>query len=144
VRRALLGFALAAGLVAGCGGSDKPSDKDQITKVLTTYYTAFGSGDTAGACDELAADTKDALEKAAGGKDCAKVLDAALKRPDYARIASKLGNAKVTLVNFAADKATARIVLPDVPGAGGLGAKTVVPLKKEHGAWKIASAIGEG
>lgn len=143
--RPALALVIATGLLAaGCGGSSKPSDKEQIETVLTTYYTAFGSGDTGGACQELAKDTKEALEEAAGGKDCTEVLDAALKRPDYARIASKLGGAKVTIVNIATDKATARIVLPDVPGAGGLGAKTVVPLKKENGAWKIASVVGDG
>jgi hypothetical protein len=125
-------------LVAGCGGSDKPTDKEQIETVLTTYYKAFGKGDSGGACQELAKDTKEELEKAAGGKDCTEVLDAALKRPDYARIAAKLDGAKVSLVTIAMDKATARITVP------GVGTSTTVPLKKEDGTWKIASAIGDG
>jgi hypothetical protein len=138
-------FAVAAALlVAGCGGKPKPSEKQQIQTVLTTYYKAFGSGDTGGACHELAKDTKEALEKAAGGKDCTEVLAAALKQPDYARIASKLGGARITNVTIAMDKATARILLPDVPGATGEGARTTVPLKKEGGAWKIASVVGDG
>jgi hypothetical protein len=124
-------------LVAGCG-SGKPSDKQQITTTLETYYKAFGSGDTGGACQELATDTKAALEKAAGGKDCTEVLDAALKRPDYARIASKLDGARVQQVNVVRDTATARILVPD------LKASTPVALKKVNGAWKIASAITDG
>ena len=138
MRRACV-FALAVALlVAGCGGKSKPSDKAQIETVLTTYYTAFGSGDSGGACQELAKATKEALEKAAGGKDCTEVLDAALKRPEYKKIAPTLKGAKVKKVTIAMDKATARILVP------GLKASTPVALKKENGAWKIASVAGDG
>jgi hypothetical protein len=128
---------LAALLAAGCGSST-PTDKQQITTTLKAYYKAFGSGDTGGACDQLADDTKAQLEEAARGKDCTEVLDAALKRPDYARIASKLDGARVEQVNIVRNTATARILVPE------LKASTPVALKKVNGAWKIASPIVDG
>jgi hypothetical protein len=136
VRRAWAVTALLAVLVAGCGGSDKPSDGQQIETTLKTYYKAFGKGDSGGACDELAKGTRTELEKAGGGKDCTEILDQALKRPDYAKVAPKLANVDVTEVNIVGDKATAKAGVP------GVGRPTLVPLKKEHGAWKIASPIG--
>jgi hypothetical protein len=137
-RAALLGLVMVVSALAGCGGSDKPTDKEQITQTLTTYYAAFGKGDSAGACDEFAKETRAELEKASGGKDCTEVLDAALKRPEYARIASKLGGARVEQVNIVRDQATARILVPE------LKASTPVALKHEDGAWKISSAIVDG
>jgi hypothetical protein len=132
---------LAAGVLAvsgcgGLGGPDKPTDTEQIEAVLKTYYKAFGSGDSGGACHELARGTKEQLEKAAGGKDCTEVLDEALKRPDYAKVAPKLANVEVTEIQIATDKATAKTAVP------GVGKPTIVPLKKENGAWKIASPVG--
>jgi hypothetical protein len=133
---AVLGsFALL--VVPGCGGGGKPSDHDQIEAALTTYYKAFGKGDSAAACNQLAADTREELEKAGGGKDCAEILDQALKRPDYARVAPKLSGVQISAVTIAGDKATARAIVP------GVGKPTIVPLKKEGGSWKIASPVGE-
>jgi hypothetical protein len=138
MRRAAGLVMVAAVLVAGCGGRSKPTDKEQITTTLETYYKAFSRRDTGGACQELAKDTKAELEKAAGGKDCTEVLDAALKRPDYARIASKLDGARVEQVNIVLNQATARVLVPE------LKVSTPVALKHEDGAWKIASAIVDG
>jgi hypothetical protein len=128
---------LAVLALSGCGGDDSPTDKELIENSLTTYYKAFGTGDSGGACNELARETKEELEKAAGGKDCTEVLDQALKRPDYAKVAPKLSKVKVTEINIAGDKATAKAGVP------GVGLPTLVPLKKENGAWKIASPVGE-
>ena len=136
MRRALALTMAAALVAAGCGGKDKPTDTEQIRTVLETYYRAFGTGDSGGACNELAKGTKEELEKAAGGKDCTEVLDQALKRPDYAKVAPKLKSVKVTEIMIAGDKATAKAAVP------GVGRPTLVPLKKE-GTWKIASPIGE-
>jgi hypothetical protein len=140
VIRSVPGLALIAMLFfvqAGCGGTDKPTDEEQITTALTTYYKAFGSGDSGGACHELARNTKAELEKAAGGKDCTEVLDAALERPDYAEVAPKLAGVKISAVTIADGKATAKATVP------GVGKPTTIPLLKENGAWKIASPIGE-
>jgi hypothetical protein len=134
-----LAVALAA---AGCGSSSGPTDKQQIETALLTYYKAFGSGDSGGACHELASGTKAGLEKAGSGKDCTEILDAARKRPDYPAIASKLQNARVTNITVARDKASAAVLIPGVRKNGALGARTTVPLIKEHGAWKIASFSG--
>jgi hypothetical protein len=138
VRLVLVAVVLAA-LLAGCGSSG-PTDRQQIETALLTYYRAFGKGDTGGACNELAKDTKAALEKAGRGKDCTEILDAALKRPDYAAIASKLQKARVTKITIANDKASAAVLIPGVKTNGALGARTNVPLLKEGGAWKIVGA----
>jgi hypothetical protein len=125
--------------VSGCGSSG-PTDRQQIQTSIVTYYTAFGKGDTGGACNELAASTKAALEQAGRGKDCTEILDAALKRPDYASIAPKLANVRVTRITIAGDKASAGVLVPGIRANGALGARTNVPLLKERGAWKIVGA----
>jgi ketosteroid isomerase-like protein len=126
----------AAALVAGCGGG--PSNTAQIKKVIGAYYEAFSNGDSATACDQLAKDTVKNLEKQAKGRACIDVLNDALQQPDYAAVAQKLKNAKITNVTVLNDKATAEI---DVPGVGGKGARTSVALKKEGDSWKIATAL---
>jgi hypothetical protein len=136
VRRAVSLAAALVLLVAGCG-QDKPSDKDEIVSSLETYYKAFGTGDSGGACNELASGTREELEKAGGGKDCTEILDQALKRPDYAKVAPQLAKVQISAVTIAGDKATAKATVP------GVGKPTVVPLKKEGGSWKIASPVGE-
>ena len=137
--RLALVLVLLGALLAGCGSSG-PTDRQLIETSLLTYYKSFGKGDTGGACNELAKDTKAALEKAGRGKDCTAILDAALKRPDYAAIASKLQNARVTKITIAGDKASAVVLVPGVTANGALGARTTVPLLKEGGAWKIVGA----
>jgi ketosteroid isomerase-like protein len=126
----------AAVLVAGCGGG--PSNTAQIKKVIGSYYEAFSNGDSATACDQLAKDTVKNLEKQAKGRACVDVLNDALQQPDYAAVAQKLKNAKITNVTVLNDKATAEI---DVPGVGGKAARTSVALKKEGDSWKIATAL---
>jgi hypothetical protein len=123
---------------AGCGGGQ--SDKQQIEAAITSYYRAFGSGDSAGACRQLSSAAVRQLE-ASGHRKCATVLDQALKRPAYARIALLLPKAKVLSVKVSHGAASAEV---QVPGAAANGRATTiaVPLKKESGAWKIVSAAG--
>lgn len=135
-------LAAAALIATGCGGGGQ-TDKQRVEAVVTTYYRAFGSGDSNTACNQLATATVAALEKA-GGKKCAQVLDAAQKRPDYARVAPKLNGVKVTAVKVTGKAATATTQVPGVATADGTGVTTTVPLRKEGGSWKIASTIGEG
>jgi hypothetical protein len=143
--RAIAPALVAALLASGCGGGgDGRSDKQKVEDAVTSYYRAFGKGDSSAACGYLAKDTAKELEKAAGGQDCPKVLDAALKRPDYARIAKQLAAVKVTSVKVAGKQATATTEVPAVTGSGGDPVSTTVPLKKEGADWKIASAVGEG
>jgi hypothetical protein len=136
LRRALVALGAAAALVAGCGGG--ASNQDQIKNVLGTYYQAFADGDSATACAQLATDTVKNLEKQAKGRSCTDVLNTALQQPDYASVAQKLKNAKISKITVLNDKATAQI---DVPGLRGRDARAPVALKKEGNAWKIASAI---
>lgn len=128
-----LGVALVA---AGCGDSG-PSDDEKIRTALTTYYQAFASGDGATACDQLAKDSVESLEKQAKGRTCPQVLDAALQRPGYASVAQRLTRAKITRVTIAGDKATVNL---DVPGVPASAKRVPVLLKKEGDAWKITSA----
>lgn len=142
-RAAALGVALAlvlALVLAGCGESGGPTDREQIKSTLLTYYKAFGKGDSAAACGQLSSVTKTQLEKAGRGKSCTEILTAALKRPDYAQIAAKLGQTRVTSITVVRDKATAAVLVPGVKENGALGARTNVPLVKEGGAWKIVGA----
>jgi ketosteroid isomerase-like protein len=140
VRGAAAALAIGALLSAGCGPG-KATDTDQIKATITTYYKAFGSGDSQTACNQLTTDAVKTLEAAGGGKDCAELLDLALKRPAYARIAPKLEKVKVGAVQFDFKRRNASAVA-DVPGAGadGRDIRTSVPLKKEEGDWKIVSA----
>jgi hypothetical protein len=142
--RAIAAVLAAGALVAsGCGGGggDGKSEKEKAEEAVSAYYKAFGSGDSDTACSYLAKETAAALEKAGGGRDCPEVLDAALKRPDYARIAKQLADVKVTSVRVTGKTATATTEVPGV-GAGNDPVSTTVPLRKEGGQWKIASAVG--
>lgn len=138
MRRAAALLAATGLLASGCGGDNKPADGEQIKTTLTTYYKAFGDGDAETACNQLAKNTLASLEKAAGGKLCPKVLEEALKRPDYAKLAPKLANVRVTMVNIVGDKASAEASVPGTPRP------VPVALQKEGGSWKIASPIGSG
>jgi hypothetical protein len=140
VRSAVAGIAVGALFAVGCGSAGKTSDTDQVKTTITTYYKAFGTGDSETACNQLTRDAVKTLEAAGGGKDCAALLDLALRRPAYARIAPKLGKAKVSAVHFDLDRKNATAVA-EVPGAGKSGGniRTSVPLKKEDGDWKIVS-----
>ena len=143
MRAAVAALAVGALLTAGCG-TGKASDTDQITMTITTYYKAFASGDGETACNQLTSDAVKSLEAAGGGKDCAALLDLALKRPEYARIAPKLENARVFAVHIDLDRKNATAVA-EVPGAGANGGKirTSVPVTKEDGDWKIVRAASE-
>jgi hypothetical protein len=134
----------AALLLAGCGGGGGQTDKQKIEATVIAYYKAFGDGDSATACNQLAEETTKELEKAAGGKKCPDVLDQALKKPDYAKVAAKLDGVKVVSVKITGKSATATTQVPGLTAAGGTGVSTTVPLRQESGGWKIASTIGEG
>ncbi|MEA2457173.1 MAG: hypothetical protein QOC95_145 [Thermoleophilaceae bacterium] len=139
--------AIAAALLAGgCGGGGGggQSDKQKIETTVTTYYKAFGTSDSATACNQLAEQTTKELERAAGGRKCPVVLDQAAKKPEYAKVAAKLDGVKVVSVKITGTTATATTQVPGLTAAGGTGVSTTVPLKKEAGGWKIASTIGEG
>jgi putative lumazine-binding protein len=140
VRRICAAAAVAcvAALAAiGCGSGGGPSDEEKIKTALTTYYQAFASGDQPTACDQLAKETVEALEKQAKGKICPRVLDAALQRPGYASVAQRLTRATITKVTIAGDKATVSL---EVPGLPARAKRVPVLLKKEGDGWKITNA----
>lgn len=51
--RRLLATLVAAGLVAGCGGGDPPSDEDQIRAVTNDYLIASADADGEAGCATL-------------------------------------------------------------------------------------------
>jgi ketosteroid isomerase-like protein len=133
----VLASSAAALAATGCGGGGGPSDEAKIKTALTTYYQAFASGDQPTACDQLAKDTVETLEKQAKGRPCPKVLDAALRRPGYASAAQRLTRATITKVTIADGKATVSL---DVPGVPASAKRVPVLLKKEGDEWKISNA----
>jgi ketosteroid isomerase-like protein len=141
--RALVALVAAAVLLGGCGGDSGNDDQKKIKATIVAYYKAFGNGDMDAACQEFASETREELEKAAGGRDCSKVLDQARQQKDYAKIAQKLASVKVSNVQIASGMATAKTTVPGVEGPGGKAVTTTIPLKKEKGTWKIASTIDE-
>lgn len=139
--RAIFPVVAAALATAGCGGGQP--DKQKIESAITSYYKAFGGGDGSGACAQLTKDAIKLLESSAGGQKCPDVLEAALKRPAYARIAPKLKQARVVSVKVTGNDASAVTRVPGV-GRNGATVSTRVPLKKEGDSWKIVSTSGGG
>jgi hypothetical protein len=144
VRAGVAALLLAAVLAAtGCGGSKSKSEEDEIKDQITAYYDAFRTGDGNAACEHLDKETLAQFEKASGGRDCAKVFEEALKRPDYAKLVSQFKNVKVRGVKIDGKNAIATVSFPDVKAADGKKAVTLsVPLVKEGKLWKIARPLG--
>jgi hypothetical protein len=116
--------------VAGCGGGGQ-GDKEKIEATIKDYFAAFADTDPAKACDQLVASDQDALENAAGAKDCRAALTKALQAPAIKRYAPQLRDVKILSVKITGDEATAKV--------RAIGAATDVPLRKENGDWKIAA-----
>jgi hypothetical protein len=130
--------------LAGCGGS-KTTDEDRVKATVVDYYKAFAAGDGETACNHLADAAREELERASGGKECPKVVDAALKRPEYARVAKDLSGVKVSDVKVSGNTAIAVAEVPGLKASDGKTAvSTSVPLLKEENTWKIASPLGQG
>jgi ketosteroid isomerase-like protein len=142
-RRLLIAICSITLAVSGCG-SEKQSEESKVEDTVVEYYKAFGSGDGETACNHLAEKTREQLEKAGGGESCPEVLEAALDRPEYAKVAKQLESVKVSGVEVSGDTAIATALLPDIKAADGkTPISTSVPLAKEEGTWKIASPLGQ-
>jgi ketosteroid isomerase-like protein len=144
-RAGVAALGLAAVLaVGGCGGEEKPkSDEAQIKAEITSYYKAFSDGDGNGACNHLTKDTRAEFEKQSRGRDCGKVFEDALKRPEYKKLAKKFADAKVSGVKVDGKNAIATVSFPGVKAADGKSTVSLsVPLEQEGGEWKIARPLG--
>jgi hypothetical protein len=137
VKRATSGLLLAALLTAGCGGSDKPPDREQVSTAVTSFAHAFGKGDGAQACKLLTPGARDAfvarIAALVGTRDCAEAIG---KLPGLAgaNVTGPFQTAKVNGVSVSGDNATATLV------AGGHSAQ--VRLQKRDGDWLLTHVPG--
>jgi hypothetical protein len=124
-------------LAAGCGGSDKPPDREQVSSAVAGFAHAFGRGDGAQACKLLTPGARDAfvarISALVGTRDCAEAVD---KLPALAgaNVTGPFQTAKVEGVRVSGDSATARLV------AGGHAAE--VQLEKSDGDWLLTHVPG--
>lgn len=118
--------------VAGCGG---PSDKEKVQTTVRDYFTAFADSNFDKACDELAAQTRDDLVKAARVKDCPAALQRGAARAEVKRFQSRLRDVRVVSVDVKDKTATAKV--------RALGVTSSLPLVKEGGSWKVQGQAGE-
>ena len=121
--------AAAALALAGCGGSDSPSDEAAIKSVVRTYFTAFADGNGSEACDQLSVDTRGQIADAAKPKTCAAALTDASKRPEVKQYLDDFRKVEVEEVTVAGNDASAKVKA--------IGETTTVPFIKVGGDWKI-------
>lgn len=141
--RHLLPAALAAALLAGCGGGSEPSDADQVRDTITAYLDAQTSGDGTAACALLRPAGRRQLAglvaKAAEGlitqpscEDAVGLVRTAAG-PDLLR---QLADAQVEDVQVTGSRATAVVA-----GGSEIGRRTVT-LVRVGGEWRIDAVAG--
>jgi hypothetical protein len=113
--------ALAACLLAGCGGSDQ----SDVKSVVNQLYAGFAERDAGKVCGSF---TKSLQREVARGGGCERVIGLALGFTG--RDAEDAKNAKVTKVTVDGSKATATVRFKGHLGALGL--------TKENGDWKVS------
>jgi hypothetical protein len=126
--------AAAALALAGCGGSDSPSDEAAIKSVVRTYFTAFADGDGSKACDQLSIDTRGQIADAAKPKTCAAALTDASRRPEMKQYLDGFRKVEVEEVTVAGNDASAKVKA--------IGQTTTLPLIKVSGDWRINGTDG--
>jgi hypothetical protein len=137
VNRAASGALVAVLLLAGCGGSDKGSDQEQVTTAVTDFAHAFGKGDGTKACNLLTPGARDAfasrISTLVGTRDCAEAIG---KLPSVAgaEVTGPFQTAKVDQVKVTGDNATARLTAA--------GHSAPVRLQKRGGDWLLTRVPG--
>lgn len=127
----LVSLSLAFG-VAACGGSSASTPTDAVK----SYIKALGSGDYATACGDIASATKQAIQRASGGKSCEQALKTALTGANTRAVqALKSGT-----VGQAKTSGSTGTVPVSVQGLGSVPIQVV----KEGSSWKVARAVGGG
>jgi hypothetical protein len=100
VLRHLAAAAVAALLIAGCGGG---SDEDTVRDTVTDFFQAMGDGDGEHACALMTPPSRKQL----GGHDCAEILSASAKKLDESdRKAMRDADVGFTTVTIKGDRAT--------------------------------------
>jgi hypothetical protein len=126
--------AAAALALAGCGGSDSPSDEAAIKTTVRVYFTAFANGDGAKACEQLDAETRSEIAGAAKTKDCATALENAAKREELKPYLEGFRNVDIVDVTIAGNDGSAKVKA--------IGQTTTIPLHKIDGIWQIQGTDG--
>ena len=130
-------MALAAALIASCGGGSKGSDSEQVTAAVTGWAHAFGRGDGDKACSLLTPGARDAfvarVSSLVGTRDCAEAVTK-LQSVAGPAVTGPFQDAKVTAVQVNGDSGSARLI------AGGHAAQ--VPVEKRGGDWLLSHVPG--
>lgn len=138
--RRLIAAALAVAavlLVAGCGGSSAPPDRDQVSATVLDYAHAFGAGDGAKACDQLTPAARARFLQLVALLARTTNCPTAVRRVEQAvgpQAAAAFRAARVSSVQVHGSTATARLI------AGAQSA--AVRLTKQGGRWRLAAAPG--
>jgi hypothetical protein len=123
----LLAIALVLAL-AGCGGTDRMSERDRVRATIGQYYHAVSFGDGETACRFLTAQARHALPgllKGAAARDC----EANVRK--LARVSLPLHATSVSGIAINGDHATAYVTSGQPPYSN------TVELTREGGSWKL-------
>ena len=136
MRRHWLGWAVALGVLAGCGdsGSEPPtsSDREQIEAAMTGYLAAIADGDGDEACGHLAAGAQKDLTTLAGGSSCQESVQRMSKAlDDKTRDKLRAGGVDRVVIDGTTAKATVEF-------------GDTIPLEKAGGTWKVTEFASGG
>jgi len=124
-------------LAAGCGGGDDAPDSEQVTRAVSDYAHAFGSGDGDKACALLTPGARDAftsrVSSLVGTRDCAGAVDK-LQTVAGPNGTGPFQDATASGAKVEGDTATVTLK------AG--GASEQVKLEKRDGDWLLTRAPG--
>lgn len=124
--RCVLVVALAAAMVAGCGGGEPSSEDEEaaVADAVTTFNASLDERDGASGCAVLTEEGQQAIEDFTGESSCEEAIDGYnVGSTDYAE-------REVEVVSVEETTATAKSVTEDGP--------IEVPLENVDGDWKIA------
>jgi len=137
-------LALAAGLLASCGGSSHPAansaDVAKVKQTITRALAAVADGDGATACSLATPTGQATLEKLLGSSSCqAAIASLASSLPPNMKAALK--NAQVKKVSISGNTANVNnndITAPQA-NIGDLPLPPTVLVKQPDGSWKLNS-----
>ena len=137
LRAGALALVVAAALLAGCGGGDRRSDRDEVASAVGAFSKALGAGNGSAACELLTTQAQAELvtraASLAGTRDCASVIT---KIHDAAgdEVNAAFSSATVADVKVMGETATATLTAS--------GHRAPVSLAKEDGEWRLQGVPG--